>query len=81
MARKRLIDGVWQKDFIKPGYGMRSRILRQENPSKKEYKKMLKKGVPVPLVKGENVCPTCGQVIPQQLPPVPPPGTPPLPPC
>jgi hypothetical protein len=77
---KRLIDGVWQKDKIKPGFGLRSRMIRQQMPNKREYKKMLKKGVTVPPVKGQNVCPTCGQAIPQQIPPLSPPGSPPTPP-
>lgn len=77
---KRLIDGVWQKDKIKPGFGLRSRMIRQQMPNKREYKKMQKKGVPVPLVKGQTVCPTCGQPLPQNLPPAPPPGGPPSPP-
>jgi hypothetical protein len=47
---KRLIDGVWQKDKIKPGFGLRSRMIRQQMPNKREYKKMLKKGVTVPPV-------------------------------
>lgn len=66
MARKRLVDGIWQKDSVKPGYGMRSRIYRQEHPSKKEYKKMVRKGQTIPPVLGQNVCLTCGQEIPRR---------------
>ena len=67
MFKKGLVNGIWRRtSYGELGHnmGMGSKIRRRECPTKKEYKKRLRKGqLAAPLALGKNICPTCGQEI------------------
>jgi len=39
---KRLIDGEWRRG-LHPGFGLRSRLMKIQYPTKREYNKRMKK--------------------------------------